>query len=136
MPEENNADQRYHNAFFDQLFPKRFDGSLDNPAPIIGRNDLNPIGQRRLQFLQLFLNARNDVQGVFAVSHDDNPAHHFPFAVEFRYPSSKVSSEVHSGDILDVNWCSILDLKNDVLDVGRTFNIAVPSNEIFCGRNL
>ena len=86
--------------------------------------------------MQLFLNARNDVQGVFAVPHDDNPAHHFHFAVEFRYASTKVSAEVHSCDILDGNRCSILDLEDNVLDVRRTFNITVPSNEIFCGRNL
>jgi hypothetical protein len=54
MPEENNAYQRYNNAFFDQLFPKCFDGSLDDPATIVGRNDLDPLGQRRLKFLQLF----------------------------------------------------------------------------------
>src|SRR5580692_5286002 len=136
MPEENNAYQRYHNAFFDQLFPKCFDGSLDDPATIVGRNDLDPLGQRRLKFLQLFFNARNDVQGVFAVPHDDNPTHHFPFSVEFRYASPKISSEVHPCDILDVNWCSILDLKDNVFDVRWTLNIAVPSNEIFGGRNL
>jgi hypothetical protein len=40
---------------------------------------------------------------------------------------------VHSCDILDGNRCSILDLEDNVLDVRRTFNITVPSNEILCG---
>jgi hypothetical protein len=57
MPEENNAYQGDNNAFFDQFFPKRFDGSLDDPATIVGRNDLDPLGQRRLKFLQLIFNA-------------------------------------------------------------------------------
>src|ERR1700722_605507 len=116
MPKEDDTDQRDNDAFFDELFPKRFDGSLDDTAAIVGRNDLDPIGQRGLQFMQLFLNARNDVQGVFAVAHDDNSAHHFSFAVEFRYASSQVSAEMHLGNILDVNWCPILDFEDDIFD--------------------
>ena len=54
MPEENKAYQRYNNAFFDQLFPKRFDGSLDDPATIVSRNDLDPVGQRGLEFVAAF----------------------------------------------------------------------------------
>src|SRR5580692_3549462 len=136
MPEENDTDQRHHNAFFDELLPKRFDGSLDDSAAIVGRNDLDPIGQRGLEFLQLFLNARDDVQGVFAVAHDDNSTHHFPFSVEFRYASSQVSAEMHFGDILNVNWCPILDFEDDIFDVSWSPNVAVPSNKIFRRRNL
>ena len=88
-----------------------------NSAAIVGRNNWTPSGNDDSKSLQLFLNARNDVQGVFAVPHDDDPAHHFPFAVEFRYASTNVPAEVHSGDILNVNRCSILDLEDDVFDV-------------------
>src|ERR1700722_1927157 len=136
MPKKNDTDQRYHDALFDELFPQGGDGSLNDPATIVSRNDLDPIGQRRLKFLQLSLHARNDVQGVFAVPHDDDSAHHFPFAVEFRDASTKVSAEVHPGDILDVNGCSILDLEDDIFDVRWTSQIAVPTNDIFCCRNL
>jgi hypothetical protein len=86
--------------------------------------------------LQLFLTPEMTFRAFSPYPMMTNPAHHFHFAVEFRYASTKVSAEVHSCDILDGNRCSILDLEDNVLDVRRTFNITVPSNEIFCGRNL
>ena len=42
VPEENEADQRDDDAFFDQFFAQRRDGALDQLAAIVGRDDLAP----------------------------------------------------------------------------------------------
>ena len=93
------------------------DGVVDQFAAVVGRDDAHAFGQRGFDFLQLLLDAVDDVQRVLAVAHDDDAADRFALAVEFRDAAPQVRAEMHGADILHIDRRAVHDLEHDVLDV-------------------
>ena len=93
------------------------DGVLDQVAAVVSRHDAHAFGQRGLDFLELLLDAVDDVERVFAVAHDDDAADDFAFAVQLRDAAPEVAAEMHGADVLDIDRRAVLDLEHDVLDV-------------------
>ena len=51
VPEEEQDDQRDDDHLDDQLVPQRVDRARDQVGAVVGRDDLDPRGQRRLELV-------------------------------------------------------------------------------------
>ena len=136
MPEEDEADERNHDAFFDEFLAQRGDRAFDELAAVVGGDEFDPFGERGFDLLQLFLNAVDDAQRVFAVSHDNNPAHDFPFAVEFRHATADIGAEVDGADVLHIYGRAFLGLEWDGFNVCDAFDVAAAAHEKLRRRDL
>src|SRR5436190_10781132 len=136
MPEKNNANKRDHDAFFNQLFAQRRNRAPDQLAAVISRHDVHTGWQRRFDLVDFLFDAIDDVERVLAVTHHDNAANGFAFAVQFRDPAPDIAAEMHGAHVLHVNWRAFIDFQDNVFDVGDAFDVAAATHEIFRGRDL
>src|ERR1043166_1898742 len=130
MPKEDKTNESHNNAFLNQFFAQGADGTFDQLAPVVGRDQLDSLGKGRFDLLQFLLDSLDDSQGVFAIPHDDDAPDHLAFPVQFRHPAPQIGTEMHSGDIFDENGGSLLRFEGDVLDVLDAFNVAATANVI------
>ena len=136
MPEENDADKRNDDTFFDQLLAQGGDGALDQITAIVGRHDANPFGQRTLNLLDFLFDTIDDVERVLAVTHHHDAADGFAAPVQLSNAAPDVATQMHRGHVFHVNRCTVLDLEDDVLNILNFFDVASAANVILRGRNL
>jgi hypothetical protein len=90
VPEEDEADQRDDDALLDQLLPQGGDGRVDQLAPVIGGDDLDPGGSEGAISFSFCLDAVDDREGVLAVAHHDDAADRLALAVELGDAAAQV----------------------------------------------
>src|SRR4029453_6321703 len=124
------ANQCDDDAFLDQLFAQRGDGTFDQIAAIVGWHDAHPGRQRRLDLFDFLFNAIDDVECVLAVAHDDNAADRFAASIELSHPAPDVAPEMDISDVLHVDRRTVLDFEDDVLNVLNFFDVTAAANVI------
>ena len=129
MPKKKNRYQSYNDAFFEQLFSQRVDRMMNQRAPIVDRNDLDSFGQRLLDLLKLFLYSIDNFECVLAVAHYHNSANGFSYSVQLRYASANIRSQVNVSYLSEINGRSILDFKDDILEVLQAFDVPATSDK-------
>lgn len=103
MEEENEDDQGNNNGLLKEFFLQCGEGPLDQRGPVIGGLNGDAFWKPFLEFFQLRFNVRYDLEGVFPVTHDDDPAHRFTPAVPFSDAAPKFGTEVNVGHIPEKN---------------------------------
>src|SRR5579864_2466104 len=71
-------------------------------AAVVERDDVNTFRQPRFQSLDLLLDGVNDLKCVGSVANYDHAANYF-FPSLVQHAPAKLSTEMHIGDIADVN---------------------------------
>ena len=104
MEEEDDADHAHRNRELDDLFLERIDRSLDQIGPVVGRDDLDPLGKGRRDVVRdLFLDPFDDIEDVLAEPDDDDAAGDFALAVEFRNTPPDLGAELDLGDVPQID---------------------------------
>src|SRR5262249_15940346 len=99
-PEENDADQRHDNAFFDQFLAQCRDGAANQIAAIVNRHDAHTGRQGRLYLYNFLFYCIDDVECVFAVAHYDDAANDLAASVELSNTTPDVTTEMDVSNIL------------------------------------
>ena len=137
MPEEKKDHQRDDDHLDDELVLERPDRPVDEVGAVVGRNELDPFRQRRLQFLHLRLDPVDDVERVLAVAHHDDAAHVVAQPVEVGDAAPDLGAERHVADILqqDGNPAGAR-LHHHVFEVGRVLYIPASPHHVLGAREL
>src|SRR5213078_1730666 len=136
VPEKNNANERDHDAFFNQLFAQRRDSATDQLAAVVSWHDAHTGWQRRFDLVDFLLDTIDHVERVLAVTHHNDPANRLAFAVQFRDSAPDIAAKMHGAHVLHVNRCAFIDFQHNVFDIGDAFDVAAATHEIFRGRDL
>ncbi len=99
VPEEKEDHQGDDDHFHDQLFLQVVDGPPDQVGAVVGGHQLNALGHGSLEVLDFGLHALDDVEGVLAVPHHHDAAHHVAQAVEFRQSPPYLGAQRHRGHV-------------------------------------
>ena len=88
-----------------------------------------PVGQARLQLLDLLLDALGDGQRILAVPHQHDAAGHF-VAVLLEDAAAELRAELHGGDVLDVDRRAVDLLDDGVFDVVLVLDPADAADDV------
>ena len=126
VPEEDDADERDDHHLLDELVPKVVDRPLNHVRPVVGRDELDALGQSGLDLLlDRLLDLLDDTVRIDTVADHRYATRHVPFAVQVGDPAPHVGSEVDAGDVLDQDRGAIgLGAEAHALDVGDALDIA------------
>ena len=94
VPEEDEDDERDDDHLDRQLVLERVDRPRDQVGAVVGRDDLDAAGQRRLQLLEAGLDAPDHVERVLAVAHHDDAADGVAGAVEVGDPAPQLRADL------------------------------------------
>ncbi len=101
----------------------------DELGAVVGGNDAHAFGQGWLQLLDFLLDPLSDGEGILAVAHEDDAAHHF-VAVFFVNPAAKLGAELDDRHVLDINRRAARFLDEGVLDVFLVANPAHAADQV------
>ena len=99
MPQEQHAHQRHHDELLDQLVRQVLDRALDQPAAVVGRDDLHALGQAALQLGELRLHRGDGLLGVLARAQQHHPAGDFALAVQLGDAAPHLGPELDDGHV-------------------------------------
>ncbi len=116
---------------------ERVDGAGDEVGPVVGGDDLDAIGERGLDLLELLLDHVDHVEGVLAVAHDDDAADVVPGAVQVRDAAADLRSQLDAGDVLQEDRHPALsNLHHDLLEVVEGVRVPVSPHHVLTAREL
>src|SRR6187431_1331777 len=95
---------------------ERVDSTVNKSRAIVRGDDMNALGQARLELLNLVLDAFRHREWILTVPHEHSAARHF-VAVLFKHAAAKLSAQLHRCNRLDVNRRSVDLLYNSVFDI-------------------
>ena len=101
MQEKTHDQHADDDQFLDEVFAGGGNGLADEIAAIIGAHDLDAWRHGRFEFLELGLEALDDLGCVLAEAHDHDPTDHFSLAVQFDQATPHVRAEPHRRDVAD-----------------------------------
>src|SRR5438132_1876488 len=130
MPEEHDADQGDDDAFLNEFLAQCRDGAFDQIAAIVGRHDAHASWERGFDLLDFPFYTVDNVERVFAVTHDNNAADGLAFAIQLRDAAPDVAAKMDAADVLHVNRRAVLDFEDNVLDVLDFFDVTAAADEI------
>ena len=136
MPEEDEDDDRDHDHLLGQLVLHRGDRAVDQLGAVVGRDHLDARGQRRLELLQLCLDARDDVERVLPIAHDDDAADHVALPVQVRDAAPQLRAQGHRPDIPDGNRGAVHRLEHGALEILDRFHISAAADHVFAAGEL
>ena len=79
------------------------DRLLDELRAIVGRDDLDALGEARLDLAEPLLDGLDHRQRVLAVAHDHDAAGRLALAVELREAAADVGADAHLRDVPDAD---------------------------------
>ncbi len=82
MPQKNRANQRNDNELLDELVREVFNGTVDQLATVVRRDDFDALGQARFQLIQFGLNGSDGFPSVLAAPQDHHAADYLTFTVK------------------------------------------------------
>src|SRR6266571_740462 len=101
---EENATE----SFFKEIALQRFDGCLNQSRPVITGENFDAGRKRRFDFAKLFLNAVDHLKRVHSVTHHNDSADGFPFAVPLRHTRADIGPERDASQVADKNRRAVL----------------------------
>src|SRR4051794_15492689 len=81
---------------------ERVDGALDQRRTVVGGNDLDPGGERRLKLVDLGLHASDDIERVFSVPRDDHRSYRLTLPVQLGEAATNVTAETNRSNIANM----------------------------------
>src|SRR5262249_40945748 len=104
---------------------------------IVGRDDLDALGQRRFQLVQLFFYSLDDVQCIFTGAHDDDAADSVAIAVQVSDAAANVPSPGDEAQVLHQNRRSrSVAADDDILDVTDAVDVAAAPDHVLRAAEL
>ena len=94
--------QRGNEHLMPHHFRQRVNRSMNQPRPVVGGNNMDPLGKSRLKLLDLFFHTLRDLERVFSMPHEHYAAGYF-VAVFFVNAAAELRTELHAGHVLDVD---------------------------------
>jgi hypothetical protein len=95
-----------------------------------------PFGQRGLELGQLGLHAVDDVEGVFALAHDHDAAHHVALTVVVGDAPPHLRAQRHGGHVLDRDGRAVFGLEHQLLEIADPLHVAAPAHHVLAARQL
>ena len=83
VKQEQRAYQHHHQEFLKQAMTQCVNGACNQCRAVIGLDDLHARGKRSAQAVDFVTHRRDGLQGILAVTHDNNAANDLPLPVEF-----------------------------------------------------
>jgi len=108
------------------------DGLPDQIGSIIGRDDLNPLGQAGHDICSdLLLHTFNHVEDVLAEPYHDDTTRHLPLPIQIRQPPPDLGAKLYVRNVLQVNGCprSIRSHRNR-LQILQALNVSPSSHRV------
>src|SRR3990172_618339 len=137
MKEEDDDHQADDQALLDQLLLEGGDGPMDQVRSVVGSDDLDPLGERRRDLLDLVLDPLDDLQAVFTVPDHDDAAGHIALAVQFSGSTADVGPESDPADVPNEDRsAAFVGPDHDRLDVFEGLDVAEPSNHVLASGKL
>ena len=103
VQQKREAHQRDNETFFQQLFLERPDRAANQRAAVINHRVFHVRRQRLHRLVQPLFHVLNDPVGIRAVTHDDDAADGFAFAVQLGDAAPHVGAELHRRDVAQQN---------------------------------
>ena len=106
MKEERGTDQRDHKELLQKLVLQRIHRPLYQIGTVVGRDDLDAIGEALLQFGKPLLDRIDRPRCVLAPAHDDHAADDFAFPIEVGHAAALElsDSEGRFADLEDLSY--------------------------------
>ena len=82
MPQEYCANQRNDNEFLDELVGEVFNGTVDQLATVVSRDDFDAFGKARFELIKLGLNGSDGFASVLAATQDNDSTDYLTFAIK------------------------------------------------------
>ena len=137
VEQEGEADQHHHGKLLHQLAGEVIDGALDKVGAIVHGDHLHPLRQAAFQLGEPRLDPVDGVLGILAIAHDDNAAHHFPFAIELGDAAPHLGPGDHICHIpQQQRGAAHIGTERDLLQILDAFQIAVGAHHVLRFRHL
>ena len=99
VPQKQQADDADNDEFLEQFMREVFNRGINQLRPIVGRNDLHPVGQACLELVELCLHCLDRAAGICPLPQDDDAARDFAFAVKLGNAAPQFRSDLDGSDI-------------------------------------
>jgi len=131
VKQKNSAHQRNDQKFFQELALQRFDRAVDQRRAIVGRNDLDTVGQAALQNGETFLDQFNGFGGILAPAHDDDAANRFAFTIQFDDATPHLGTDAQFGNVRKQHGRAIgIDTQRDIGQIIEALYITGGANHV------
>jgi hypothetical protein len=100
VEQEDEDDDADDDHLLDERVLERRDRFFDELRPVVGGDDLDTLGQTRLDLAEPLLDRVDHRQRVLAVAHDHDAAGRLAFAVELREAAADVRADADSRHVL------------------------------------
>ena len=102
MEQENRTDQYHHDEFLDQLFIQIFDCLSDQRGAVIGRYNLDALGQTFFKGFQFLFYQFDGALCVFSKAHHHIGTDHFALAIKLCNAATHLWAGNNLGHILEL----------------------------------
>ena len=131
VQEEDDADQRDHDALLGQRMLERFDGGVNEVGAVVDRYDLDRLGHAARDLLEPFLDGFDHVERVDAEALQHDAAGDLALAVQFGDPSSLIGADLHPGNVAQQDRRAVAGLQRDIAEVVDILQVALASDDVF-----
>ena len=133
MEKKDDADHADRDRQFEDFVLQGIDRALDQVGAVVGGDDLDPFGQAGEDILfDSLLDPLDDVQDVFAESHDDNAGRHFALAVDLCQPPPDLRPELDVGQIFQQDRRPpAIGADRDPRQILKALDVAAPPDHVF-----
>ena len=137
MEQKGDDDQTHDDHLDRQFVTQHVDGPLDQVGAVVRGHQVDPLGQRRLHLRQPLLDLLDDLQGVLAVPHDDDPTDDLAHAVELGQAAAHVGTQVDVGNVPEKNRRALRrGAQGHRLEVGDGPHVATPTDHVLGAGDL
>ena len=130
MQQEDDADQRHHQAFLEQCLLEGFDRRVDQVGAIIDRDDLDRAWQAAGDFLEALFHVLDDIERIDAEALQHDTAGHFALPVQFGDAAPLVRAKLDARDVAQQHRRPVARLQHDIAEVVDAFQVALAANDI------
>ena len=129
VEQEDRANHRHDQAFLHEGSLQRVDGPQDQAGAVVDFPDAHALGQPRFNFRNPFFHIADHLQGVFAVAHDHDPAHHLAGAVVLGDTAADFRAHPHRGDVAQQNWrAAIVNAEGNIANIIEAPDVAAAAH--------
>ena len=131
MQQEDDADQRHHNAFLQQRVLEGFDRGVDQIGTIVDRNDFDRARQTARDFLEALFYILDYIERIDAKALQHDAAGDLAFPIEFSNAAPLVRTEFDASDVAQQDRRPVAGFQHDIAEVVDAFQVALAPNDIF-----
>ncbi len=131
MQQEEEAHDRHHDEFLDQLLLEVRDRAANELGAIVGRDDLHARGQSGLERLELRLHRLDRRQRVLALAHHDDAAHDLAFAVQLGDAAPHLGADLDARDVAQRDGrARLAHVERDRAEIVERLQVAARSHHV------